>query len=532
MWIRPLSFAHAAGLSLFLSSAIAACGDGSHGDSQSPDSGTAADGGVASGEGGDAAADDAARTDSGPPSDPRWPACDPHAGTQKLTFVHVNDLHANYQLDSKGISPYARIRGYYESVLATNPYTVFTSGGDEYEKGALAEVLSQGASTLAILGAMRFDVRVVGNHDYAWSEQELLRMTHDARASVLETNVTYKGSDTIGWGAESYAEIRIGCLRVGFAGMVSQPWNDQDMQVQQPFYPDMPANYDFTGVANQIIGAHRADVDLLVFVDHIGLASDALLGITTKGIDVILSGHSHDLTTSPHDAGKTVIIQSGAFAQHVLRLDLTYDLQKKAMTVDNYVVQNVDTTLAPSSAMQTTITGVLTQYAPHADDQVAVASAAGTATSIATIAATAAKAKFGADAAVVDTQTVWNLWSAGAVSDQTMLDAFKIERELPGTPGFNSFYTATTTGAGIEAIRSAAGGRFVALLPATTIPTQSYKLVLQKRPAYEPSTWFAGLMLTQVAYGCEAWEAVDFYGRQRTAACQYIDVDQKPSPCP
>jgi 2',3'-cyclic-nucleotide 2'-phosphodiesterase (5'-nucleotidase family) len=446
--------------------------------------------------------------------------------------VHVNDLHANYQLDAQGVSPYARIRGYYEKVKSEAPYTIFTSAGDEYEKGALAEVLSEGASTRAILADMAFDVRVIGNHDYAWSEDELLRMSHDARASVLESNVTYTGTSTIGFGAKPFVALQIGCLKVGFAGMVSQPWNDQDQQVQENFYPDLQANYDFTGQAQAIVAAHRKEVDVLVFINHIGIVYDGILGLSAHGIDVILSGHSHDLTTMPQNSGAALVVQTGAFAEHVIRLDMTFDLKARKLSNTGFEVQDVTPALPPSAAMQTSIAGVLTQYAPHADDRVTVASAAGTAMSIATIAANAAIAKFGTDAAVVDTQTVWNLWTAGPISDQTMLDAFKIERELPGTPGFNSFYTATTTGAGIEAIRSGLGMRFIAVLPATTVPTQSYTLAIQKRPAYQPANWFPGLALTNVAFGSEAWEALDFYGKQRTTACLFLDVDQKPSPCP
>jgi 5'-nucleotidase / UDP-sugar diphosphatase len=464
-------------------------------------------------------------------SDPRWPACDKSKTTQTISFVHVNDLHANYQLDSAGISPYARIRGYYDTVLAQNPYTVFTSAGDEFEKGALAEVLSQGASTLPIVAAMKFDVRTLGNHDYGWSENEVLLLSHDARADVLETNERYSGDSGVGFGAGEYVALQIGCVSVGFAGLVSQPWNEQDEPVNASFYPEFTSNYDYSAAAQPIVSAHRSEVDLLVFVDHIGLAEDALLADTVSGIDVILSGHSHDLTMTPDVVRGTPIVQSGAFAQHVVRLDVTYDLGKHAVTGTSYTVTNVDTSLAPEMAMQTTVAGVLQTYSPHADDPVAQVQSTGTAASIATVAAKAAIAKFSADAAVVDTQTVWDLWSPGPVSDQDLLNAFKIERELPGTPGFNSFYTSQVTGAQLNTIVAGAGSRFVYVMPATIDAAQSYRLVLQKRPAYNPGGFFPGLTLSGYTFGSEAWEALDFYGKQRQAACLYLDSDTMITGC-
>jgi 2',3'-cyclic-nucleotide 2'-phosphodiesterase (5'-nucleotidase family) len=478
--------------------------------------------------------DQDASTDAAPMGEPNWPACDPSAATQTLTFVHVNDLHANYQLDPSGISPYARVRGYYEKVRAERPYTIFTNGGDDYEKGSIAEVLSQGASTRAILAAMQYDVRVVGNHDYAWSADEVLAMSHDAHANVLESNVKYTGTSAVGFGATDFVVRRVGCLKVGFAGLVSTPWNDQDVAVMQDFYPGFACNYDYVGQARAIVEAHRSEVDVMVFVNHIGLGLDGIVALAVPGIDVILSGHSHDVTKEPNVAKGTLIVQSGAFAQHINRLDVTYDLATRAITDSAFELVDIDASLAPDDKAQSTIAGVLQQYAPHASDAVAIASAPGTAASIADIAARAAMAKFSADAAVVDTETVWSPWPAGPVSQQSMLDAFKIERELPGTPGFNSFYTATVTGADLETIRAqaTAGARFVAVLPATTDPAKTYLLALQKRPAYSPGSFFPKLVIAQSAYGSEAWEALDFFARQRAAACLYIDADTHVPNCP
>jgi hypothetical protein len=76
-----------------------------------------------------------------------------------------------------------------------------------------------------------------------------------------------------------------------------------------------------------------------------------------------------------------------------------------------------------------------------------------------------------------------------------------------------------------------AGTRFVVALPATIDPAKSYVLALQKRPAYDPGASFTGLAIASPAYGCEAWEALDFYARQRAASCQYIDSDARVPGC-
>ena len=108
--------------------------------------------------------------------------CPSHGSGQAftLTLVHFNDLHARYHpriYDGEKVSPLALIKGFYESVKAENPCTLFVSAGDEIEKGCVADTVSRGRSTLDVYKALGLDLRVLGNHDFAYG----LDMTADLR---------------------------------------------------------------------------------------------------------------------------------------------------------------------------------------------------------------------------------------------------------------------------------------------------------------------------------------------------------------
>ncbi|MFM9816208.1 hypothetical protein ACKI16_47985, partial [Streptomyces scabiei] len=79
---------------------------------------------------------------------------------QTLRFIHVADLHARFGFKEQYFS---RIKSYYNNALTEQPYTLFTNGGDDYEKGTVAEQTSLGVATVEAIKAMKFDVRVVGN---------------------------------------------------------------------------------------------------------------------------------------------------------------------------------------------------------------------------------------------------------------------------------------------------------------------------------------------------------------------------------
>jgi len=52
-------------------------------------------------------------------------------------------------------------------------------------------------------------------------------------------------------------------------------------------------------------------VDLIVLISHLGFSQDMKLLSEVEGIDVCLSGHTHNRLYKPALQGKTLIIQSG-----------------------------------------------------------------------------------------------------------------------------------------------------------------------------------------------------------------------------
>jgi 2',3'-cyclic-nucleotide 2'-phosphodiesterase (5'-nucleotidase family) len=63
-------------------------------------------------------------------------------------------------------------------------------------------------------------------------------------------------------------------------------------------------------------------VDLIVLISHLGFPQDMQLMSEVQGIDVCLSGHTHNRLYKPAIVGKTVVIQSGCHGSFLGRLDL------------------------------------------------------------------------------------------------------------------------------------------------------------------------------------------------------------------
>jgi len=69
--------------------------------------------------------------------------------------------------------------------------------------------------------------------------------------------------------------------------------------------------------------------DLVVCLSHNGFDVDRKMASRVEGIDVILTGHTHDALPEPVMVGKTVLIASGSHGKFVSRLDL--DVQNGQM---------------------------------------------------------------------------------------------------------------------------------------------------------------------------------------------------------
>ena len=451
------------------------------------------------------------------------PACDPNLTEQTISFVHVADLHSNYHRTNR----YGKIREYYFQAKANNPYTIFSNGGDDYEKGSMAEAESAGLATLEIAKAMKFDVRVIGNHDFAWGVEQLKDYANDPHAKVILSNVEYEGDD---FNALRYTQFQLGCVSVGVFGMVGRPWNELDEQFDGNYLESFIMDFEVTQLAELIVAQYGDDVDMMVMLSHLGVGADNDITSTVEGIDLVLGGHTHGGASIGTENG-AIVIQPDFYGDGVTFLEFTWDIVNQQLSGFNYIEQPTAELTAFDEEIETKISEVLAQYAPKANEIIGTVENEVSRERMPQVAARAGVYAHQADAALLNPALVSFAakWEVGDLTRQQMHDAYQVERQEANTPGVNSMYWTTISGAQLKQM-IAAQPTWQYEGPSAIVDTDQYKVVLNKAAALNPALFFGeGFTLASVEFGSESYWALAEYVVNQTTSCKFAD-SQTPLP--
>ena len=459
------------------------------------------------------------------------PTCDANATEQSVRFVHVADLHARFGYEEQYFS---RIKAYYNQVASQTPHTLFTNGGDDYEKGTVAEQLSQGTATEEAIKAMQFDLRVVGNHDYAWGPEKLLSYSQDENAIVLASNTRYEAEQLQDFAGVGFAKVQVGCITLGVFGMTSVPWNELDEPIQDDPIPDFikqfKMSWQWQQIAQSIVNQYSDDVDYMIMLSHLGVGQDTDMATNVPGIDLVLGGHTHggeSYTTLDNGA---IVLQPDFYAKGITDLTLTFNLADKSSPVVDYKTIETDTIDERDETTKLAIDEIMGRYAPDAETEIAISENYPTDAQLAEITALAAKHSSTINAALLNPELVQKRWTPGTLTQEDFHKAFYVERQPSNTPGFNSIYKVTVSGSDLTTMFASQPDWFL-LKPEDIQPTNNYEVALFKGAALNPDLFFNSVTFSNVEPIAEAWWLLDKYARARTSQCLHLDTDTELYSC-
>ncbi len=244
-----------------------------------------------------------------------------------VLILHTNDIHARIKPNRHGIGGMPYVSGYVHEVREQRPDVLVLDAGDTCEKGDMLEVLTRGEAVYRAMKMVGYDAGVPGNHDFPYGIDQLKANGEVGGfplvcASLIDS-ATRKPVLT------PYIEKDIDGVRVGIIGGTISGGSGDGREM-----------LDVAGLAevmNQYVAELEPRVELIVAVIHRGSKDGRELSSLVPGLDVIVTGHTHETIARPivADEGGAIIVQAGQYAQHVGRLELTIDMQTEEILGHN-----------------------------------------------------------------------------------------------------------------------------------------------------------------------------------------------------
>lgn len=451
----------------------------------------------------------------------------------RFTLAHLNDLQARYSDRLAGKSRYAYIAGYLRQLRAEVPDTIVLDAGDDYEKGAVAELRSNGETTRRMIQALPIDVRTIGNHDFAYGEEAVLEDVRKSAHPVLAANVRHARLGDEEQPFKAFARIDVGCVRVGVIGLVTQNYGADDQPTKEPFAGVFEHSDKYAAILEREVKAHRGEVDVLIALTHLGYWEDTLLATSpaARGVDLVVGAHTEDLLRQPMpatraDGSRTWVVQAGHYGRAIGRADVVFDPRTRHLAIEKYRIVDVDASLPAADDVDALATELEAKAAPDAHGVVAtVGRELRPGHDLAELVHRAAVAQWGADATIVGRDAFWAPLPKGPITLQRMYDSVMVQRQPTGTPGFTSMYLVEVGGDELRALsmrmRSPLHEMFA---PSRIDPKKTYRLAIEKRALAYPRVVFGtDPKLSDATFAGELIDVLEAHARARTAAGATLD---------
>lgn len=302
------------------------------------------------------------------------------AAEKRLTIVHTNDMHSHLQGFSpeidyqplqigadKTLGGWSRIATVINKTKRerTNPVLVVDAG--DYTMGSLFHMrIREEAFELQLLKAMGYDAVTFGNHEFDMKPAGLAGILRTAKAKnglpqIVFAGAVFDRSIPVLFslekafeeaGVKTYTVLERDGLKIGIFGMLGK------VAVEvSPFAKPLTFRDPIETAEETVNTLRRKEkVDLVICLSHGGVndnpdkSEDELLARKVKGIDIIISGHTHTKLDNPIRVNGTLIVQAWCYGKQVGVLDIAFESGQT--TLKKYTPVLINSSIAGDEAIQ------------------------------------------------------------------------------------------------------------------------------------------------------------------------------------
>lgn len=285
---------------------------------------------------------------------------------KNLTILQLNDLHGylepHYEVIREGdhktyrtLGGLARIATAFRQIRAeTADQVIALDNGDTFH-GTYPTVQTRGEAMIPLMNALQFDA-MTAHWEFAYGPEGVKRLVSQLSYPLLAINCFDKQSNELVF--PPYRLVERAGLRVAIIGIAC-------VIVDKTMPPAFGKGLRFTlgreELPDWITYVRQTEqADLVIVLSHLGFPQDVKLASEVAGIDVLVSGHTHNRLAAPVIENGAIIFQSGCHGSFIGRLDI--EIENKAVVGHRHRLIAIDESFAPDPDMEQHIAAIM---APH-----------------------------------------------------------------------------------------------------------------------------------------------------------------------
>jgi sulfur-oxidizing protein SoxB len=209
-----------------------------------------------------------------------------------------------------------RMAAVVKAIRAQRPGRVLLLDGGDTWQGSYTSNQSKGADMVEAMNALGVDA-MTAHWEFTYGAERVKELVDALKFPFLAGNV----QDTE-WNEDVFKATQVferGGVKVAVIG---QAFPYTPVANPRHLIPKWSFGIQEERVQKHVDAARAAGADLVVLLSHNGFDVDRKMAARVKGIDVILSGHTHDAVPVALEIGKTLLIASGSHGKFLSRLDL------------------------------------------------------------------------------------------------------------------------------------------------------------------------------------------------------------------
>lgn len=227
-------------------------------------------------------------------------------------------------------------------------------GGDTWQ-GSYTSLKTKGQDMVDAMNALKPDA-MTGHFEFTYGTDRVKEIVDGLPFAFLGGNI-YEAE----WNEPAFKAYKMfdkGGVRVAVIG---QAFPYTPVANPRWMFPNWSFGIREEDIAANVKAARAEGADLVVLLSHNGFDVDRAVAARVPGIDVILTGHTHDALPEPVKVGNTLLIASGSHGKFVSRLDL--DVKDKRVAGFRYrLIPVFSDVIAPDPAMTKLVAGLRAPY--------------------------------------------------------------------------------------------------------------------------------------------------------------------------